>query len=375
MKVDFFRHNLDESDCARVLDVLRGRFLTTGEVSKEFEKRFAEYLGVPYVVGVTSCTAGLHLSLLAAGITEGDEVITTPLSFIATANAIEYVGARPVFVDVESRTGNIDVNNIESAITPRTKAIIPVHLYGQLCDMKQLQVLANKHALTIVEDAAHAVEGVRDGMRSGTAGHYATFSFYATKNITSGEGGAIAVHDVKTRDFLKRLSLHGMSTNAADRYTKKYEHYDMELLGWKYNMTNIQGALLLNQLTRIEESLKHRERLSKNYERAFSGVSGIEFLEVLPRVKSARHLFTILVSPERRDATMHSLQEGGIGVAVNFRPIHLMKYYREKYGFQPGAFPNAEYIGARTLTLPLYPSLSEDEQRYVIDTVLSVVQA
>lgn len=375
MKVDFFRHNLDESDCARVVDVLRGRFLTSGEVSKEFEKRFAEYLGVPYVVGVTSCTAGLHLSLLAAGITEGDEVITTPLSFIATANAIEYVGARPVFVDVESRTGNIDVNNIESAITPRTKAIIPVHLYGQLCDMKPLQVLAKKHALTIVEDAAHAVEGVRNGVRSGTVGDYATFSFYATKNITSGEGGAIAVHDEKVRDLLKRLSLHGMSTNAADRYTKKYEHYDMELLGWKYNMTNIQGALLLNQLARIENSLEHRERLSRSYENTFSRVSGIELLEVLPGVKSARHLFTILVAPERRDAIMHSLQESGIGVAVNFRPIHLMKYYREKYGFQPGAFPNAEYIGARTLTLPLYPSLSDDEQRYVIDTVLNVVQA
>lgn len=374
MKVEFFRHNLDDNDRANVDKVLRGLFLTTGEVTKEFEQKFADYLKIEHIVGVTSCTAALHLALLAAGVKSGDEVITTPLSFISTANAVEYVGARPVFVDVEPGTGNIDVDQVEKAITKKTKAIIPVHLYGQLCDMKKISTIADCHHLTIIEDAAHAIEAERDGYRSGKYGDFTCFSFYAIKNMTSGEGGAIAVHDGEKAELLKKLRLHGMSKDAADRYAKKYEHYDMEMLGWKYNMTNIQAAMMLHQLEKLEERRQRREELYRRYEEVFSGISGIQLIKTLPGVKSARYLFTVLVAPNRRDEVMHQLQEKGVGVAVNFRPIHLMKYYREKYHYQPGGFPNAEYIGARTITLPLYPNLKAEEQEYVIDAVKELMK-
>ncbi|MBL7046010.1 MAG: DegT/DnrJ/EryC1/StrS family aminotransferase [Parcubacteria group bacterium] len=373
MKVEYFRHNVEEEDIENVVSVLRGLFLTTGGVAKEFENKFSEYLGIPYVVGVTSCTAALHLSLIAAGVESGDEVITTPMSFIATANAIEYVGARPVFVDVNIETGNIDENKIEEAITPRTKAIIPVHLYGQLCDMKKIKDIADKYSLKIIEDAAHAVESGRSGYRTGELANFSCFSFYAIKNITSGEGGAIAVHDEKIAEKLKKLRLHGMSKDAAERYEKKYKHYDMDVLGWKYNMTNIQAAMLLSQLDRLDGNLERREIISRRYEEVFSGISDIDMIKVLPDVKSARNTITILVDKDIRDKVMHELQDRGIGVAVNFRPIHLMKYYRDKYGYKEGMFPNAESIGARTITLPLYPKLKDEEQEYIISNVRSIV--
>lgn len=373
MKVEFFRHNLDNADIQNVEKVLRGLFLTTGETVKEFEAKFAQYLQVNYAIGVTSCTAALHLSLLAAGVQPGDEVITTPMSFIATANAIEYTGAKPVFVDIEPDTGNIDATKIENSITLKTKAIIPVHLCGQLCDMKRIREIADRHGLSVIEDAAHAVEAEREEYRSGSYGDFACFSFYATKNLTSGEGGAIVVKNEEDAELLKKLRLHGMSKNAADRYAKKYEHYDMEMLGWKYNMTNIQAAMMLHQLTRLEERLALREELCLRYEEAFSEIPGIRLIKTLPNVKSARHLFTILVAPERRDEIIHNLQEQGIGVAVNFRPIHLMKYYQKKYGYQHGSFPIAEDMGERTITLPLYPNLTAEEQEYVIEAVRKAV--
>jgi len=373
MKIDFFRHNLEDADIENVVKVLRGPFLTTGETVKEFEQRFACYLSIPHVVGVTSCTAALHLSLVVAGVGSDDEVITTPMSFIATTNTIEYVGARPVFVDIEPGTGNIDAAKIEEAITEKTKAIIPVHLYGQLCDMKRIRDIADKHNLSIIEDAAHATEAERDGYRAGFYGDFSCFSFYATKNLTSGEGGAIITKNEESAGLLKKMRLHGMSKNAIERYEKKYEHYDMEMLGWKYNMTNIQAAMMLHQLEKLERRLQKREKLCRRYEEAFSELSDVRLLTILPGVKSARHLFTILVAPGRRDEIMHGLQEKGIGVAVNFRPIHLMKYYAGKYGYKIGNFPNAEDVGMRTITLPLYPNLTYEEQDYVIQTVRDLV--
>jgi len=372
MKVEFYKHNISQQDIDNVVGVLNSLFLTTGEVVSEFEGRFSRYLGCGYTVGVTSCTAALHLSLLACGIGAGDEVITTPMTFIASANSVLFTGARPVFIEVEPETGNINADLIEDAITSRTKAILPVHLYGQMCDMRKIREIADKHHLAVIEDAAHAIEAVRDGIRPGQLGDAASFSFYATKNITSGEGGAISTNSEEIAERLKKLRLHGMSKGAADRYSRRYEHWDMEMLGWKYNMSNIQAALLLNQLENIEKRWQRREQICRMYEEAFKKDSGITCLKVLPNSKSARHLFTILVPPKRRDSIMGQLQERGIGVAVNFRAIHLLTFYRQTFGYKRGSFPIAEKIGDSTITLPLYPKLSNEEVQYVIKVVKEV---
>jgi len=372
MKVEFYKHNIGQQDIDNAVEVLNSLFLTTGEVANQFEDTFSRYLGCRHTVGVTSCTAALHLSLLACGIGPGDEVITTPMTFIATANAVLYTGAKPVFVDVEPETGNIKADLIEDAATSRTKAILPVHLYGQMCDMRKIREIADKHHLTVIEDAAHAIEASRDGIRPGQLCDAACFSFYATKNITSGEGGAISTNSEEIAEKLKKLRLHGMSKGAAERYSKRYEHWDMEMLGWKYNMSNIQAALLLNQLENIEKRWHRREQICQMYEEAFKEDSGVTCLKVLPNSKSARHVFTILVPPPKRDSILGQLQERGIGVAVNFRAIHLLTFYRQTFGYKRGMYPIAEKIGDSTITLPLYPKLSNEEVQYVIKVVKDV---
>ncbi len=369
MKVEFFRHNIDGQDIGNCTEVLRSIFLTTGTYVADFEKGLSEYVGSKTAVGVTSCTAALHLCLLAWGIGPGDEVITTPMSFCATSNAVMHAGATPVFVDVEEETGNINAGLIEAAITGRTKAIMPVHLYGQMCDMKKIRQIADKHDLVVIEDAAHCIEGQRDGVRVGQLGDAACYSFYATKNITSGEGGAISLHDSSKDGLVRMLRLHGIDRSAADRYTGKYRHWDMSVLGWKYNMDNIQAALLLGQLKRIDTLWERREALSKRYEEALSGVEGITLLETVPGSRHARHLLTIQVAQESRDELLWKLQERGVGIAVNYRPIHLLKYYRDKFHYKEGDFPVAEKIGSRTISLPLYPDLRDNEIEYVISVV------
>jgi len=373
MRVEFYKHNISQKDIDNVAEVLNSLFLTTGETVKQFEKRLSQYLECNYAIGVTSGTAALHLSLLAYEIGSGDEVITTPMTFIATANAIIYAGATPVFVDVEPDTANINANLVESVITSRTKAILPVHLYGQMCDMKRVKEIADKYHLVVIEDAAHAIEASREAIRVAGLSDATCFSFYATKSITSGEGGAIAVNNQEIAEKLEKLRLHGMSKGAADRYSKKYEHWDMEMLGWKCNMSNIQAALLLNQLENIEKYWQRREEICHMYEDAFKNNSQVSCLQVLPSSKSARLMFTILVPPEKRDSILWKLQENGVGVAVNYRAIHLLSYYRQTYGYKRGMFPIAEKIGDSTITLPLYPRLTNEEVEYVIRTVKEAV--
>jgi dTDP-4-amino-4,6-dideoxygalactose transaminase len=372
MKVEFYKHNVEEDDIARMVEVCRGVFLTTGQQTKAFEEALAAYLGASHAVGVTSCTAALHLALLAVGVGPGDEVITTPMTFAATANCILYTGATPVFVDVDAATGLIDPDAVAQAITPKTKAIVPVHLYGQMADMRRLKAIADGAGLKLVEDCAHAIESMRDGVRPGQLSEAACFSFYATKNITSGEGGAVVTNDATVAQQVKVLRQHGMSASAADRYTGTYRHWDLETLGWKYNMTNLQAAMLMGQLARIGDLWQQRERVAARYEAALRGVDGVGFPIVVAGARSARHLFTIWVAPERRDQVLSDLQERGIGVAVNYRAVHLLKYYRETFGFTRGMFPEAERIGDSTLTLPLYPKLSDAEIDYVTDTVKAV---
>lgn len=369
MKVEFYLPTLDPQDKKNVLKVLDSGFLSTWGTVKKFEEDFSKYLHVPHTVGVMSCTAALHLSLLSLGVGKGDEVITTPISFVATANAIELAGAKPVFVDVEKETGNIDATKIPQAITKKTKAIIPVHLYGHMADMKAITRISKKYKIPVIEDAAHAVEAMRDGYRPGQLSYAACFSFHSLKNITSGEGGAIVVNDEKLAHTFRLMRLHGLVRTAADQYKKFYRHNEMELLGWKANMSEMQAALLLHQLEMIEKRWKMREKLVLRYENGFRRNPHIQMMGTLSGVKHAHHLFTVLVEREKRDFFLHTFQEHGVGVAVNFVAIPFMKYYREKYGYKPGTFPVAEDIGARTITLPLYPRLKTKEQDYVIKTI------
>jgi UDP-4-amino-4-deoxy-L-arabinose-oxoglutarate aminotransferase len=361
-KVEYYRHNLQSSDKEELLKVLDSTFLTTGSLTKQFEKSFARYLNTSFAVGVMSCTHALELCLRYFNIGAGDEVITTPLSYVATANAIESVGAKPVFVDVEPLTGNIDANLIEQAITSSTKAIIPVHLYGQMCDMKKIKAIADAYKLSIIEDAAHCVEGIRDGHKPGSLSDAACFSFYATKNITSGEGGAIATNSKEMDEWLRKARSHGLSSNAADRYSKKYCHYDMEFLGMKCNMTNIQAALLIHQLERIDSLHEKREDLWNYYS---VQLTQIKKPTTIRNSKHAYHVFTIW-SDQRDDMLLH-MQDYQVGVAVHYQAIHTMHYYKQKYGYINDDFSNAYQIGKNTLTLPLYPLLSKNQVDYVCD--------
>jgi dTDP-4-amino-4,6-dideoxygalactose transaminase len=375
MKVEFYKHPLGEDEIASIAEVIRSTFLTTGPKTKEFETQFAEYLRAKYCVGVTSWTMGGFIALKALGIGPGDEVITTPMTFMATANIIIECGATPVFADVEPETGNISCDEIIRAITPRTKAILPVHLYGQMCDMRTMNEIARKHNLAIIEDCAHSVESERDGIKPGELSDMAVFSFYATKNLASGEGGAITTNNEELYEKLLRLRQHGMNKSAADRYSARFRHYDMEDLGYKCNMFDIQAAMLLPQLPYLAERLTRREYICNRYEEAFRDVEVISYPVVLPGSVHGRHLFTIWVDPEIRDAVLSDLQDRGIGVAVNFRSINRLTYYKEHFPIPDGTFPVAERIGDSTITLPLYTKLTDEEIDYVIDQTIESVNS
>jgi UDP-4-amino-4-deoxy-L-arabinose-oxoglutarate aminotransferase len=369
--VDFYRHSLGEDEKAAVAKVLESLFLTTGQRVYEFEKLFEEYLGVPAVVATVHCTASLHLAMLAAGVSEGDEVVTTPMTFLSSANAVVYVGGKPVFADVDPATANIDPAKVEAAITPRTKAILAVDLYGLPADLVALRRIADARGLVLVEDAAHCVEGRRDGYGPGQLADYACFSFYATKNLTCGEGGAISARDAAKKPYLRQLGSHGMSKNAADRYAGKYQHWDMERLGWKYNLSDVAASMLAPQLPKLAARLARREEICRRYEAAFREAPGVEFPIVPEGAVSARHLFTIWVDPEKRDEVLAGIQARKIGVAVNYRAVHLTRFYRERFGFARGDFPAAESIGDRTITLPLWPAMTDAQ----VDEVIAAVRA
>jgi UDP-4-amino-4-deoxy-L-arabinose-oxoglutarate aminotransferase len=373
-RIPFFHHDLGQAELDVVAEVLAGPILTTGETVERFEHRFAEYLGRRHALAMSSCTGALHLSLVALGIGRGDEVITTPMTFVATATAILEAGAKPVFVDVKPETGNMDVSRIEPAITAQTKAIVPVHLYGQMCDMRAIRKLADTYGLYVIEDAAHCVEGSREGVRPGDLGDTACFSFYATKSLSCGEGGALVTDNDALAGKLRLLSLHGMSKTAADRHREGYRHWDMEILGWKYNMSNIQAAFLLPQMERIEMNWKKRDALARRYESLLEGEPHITFPQTLQSVRHARHLFPIWVNEKHRDNVIRGLQAKGIGVVVNYRAIHLLNYFKKEFGFQSGEFPVAEHIGNCTISLPFYPGMPENHVAIVVDTLKGLLK-
>jgi dTDP-4-amino-4,6-dideoxygalactose transaminase len=367
-------HDLGKAELDAVAEVLANPILTTGAWVERFERRFADYLKVRQAIGVTSCTGALHLALLALGIGPGDEVITTPMTFIATATAILEAGAQPVFVDVERETGNLDVRNIEPAITERTRAIIPVHLYGQMCDMRAIRKIADSYGLKVIEDAAHCVEGTRDGLRTGQLSDAACYSFYATKNLTCGEGGALVTNDDDLAAKVRLLRLHGMDKNANDRHREGYKHWDMSVFGWKYNMDNIQAALLLPQMDRLEENWHKRRKLAEYYDGLLWNIPNVSRPKTLPEVEHAFHIFSAWIGEGKRDHVVSELQQAGINVMVNYRAIHLLTYFSETYGFRPGSFPVAERIGDASLSLPFYPTMPLEHVDRVIEVLRDILR-
>lgn len=368
MKIDFLKPNILDEDIREAVKVLKSGWVTAwSPAAKEFSKSFAQYLGAKETVLLSSGTAALHVALLAAGVGKGDEVITTPLSFIASSNVILYVGAKPVFVDVDPQTGLLDISKIERAITKKTKAVLPVHLYGQMVDMKALAKIAKKHKLLIIEDACHALESERGGIRPGQLSFAACFSFHAAKNISSGEGGAIVTNNAKTAERMRSLSDSGMVKSPGKR--------PMMHFGYKYSFTGFQAALLSRQLARIDASWRKRKKLCENYAKAFQGFEsmGMTFPKTLQDAKHGYHMFVLWVPERKRDPFREALLESGIVTDVHFNPIHLEPYYKKTFGYKRGTFPIAEKLGYSTITLPLYPALTEEEQNHIIDTLLTLM--
>lgn len=376
-KIEFFIHNLTEKDIKEASSVMRSVFLTTGPMVSSFEKKFSEYLNIQEVIGLNSCTAAMHLALLRHKIGPGDEVITTPMTFVATVAAIIQAGAVPRFVDVCPKSGLLLPEAVEPAINKKTKAIIPVHLYGRMADMQAFSSLARKYNLALIEDTAHCIEGQRDGAGPGQFSHAACFSFYATKGMTSGEGGALACRSSEDATWYRSARHHGISKNASYRYAKKYEHWDMEFAGWKYNMDDIQAALLINQIDRLDTYRQRRQSLEMLYRRLLGSIDGIDFIES-PKDNevSGHHLFTVLLPRDiSRDQVIHKMQEQGIGCAVNYRALHTLTYFKKKFKYIPEDFPNAYEIGRRILSLPLYIRLSEGEVEIVCNVLKETLRS
>jgi dTDP-4-amino-4,6-dideoxygalactose transaminase len=370
-KVDFYRHDLGEAELASLRETLGTTFLTLGPRVGVFERRLGETLGVPHVVGVSSCTLGLHMVLHALGVGPGDEVITTPMSFISTPNAALYVGATPVFADVDPATGAIDPEDVARKVTARTKAILCVHLYGQMCDIQALRSIADRRGLLLIEDAAHGFEAERDGLRPGALGDAAVFSFYATKTLTSGDGGAVATRRPELDARLRRLRNHGVSKDAASRHGGAYQHWDMMELGFKGALTDIEASLLLPQLDRAEARRASRQTAVERYEARLRGVEGVTLMRREGR--SAHHLFPVLVPRGRREEVLAKLGQAGIGCAINYRAIHTLTYYRERFRLPEEALPVAADIGARTISLPLWPGIPGEDVDHVCDRLIEAV--
>lgn len=370
---------IGEEEIAEVTDTLRSGWIGFGPKCLRFEEQFAGYVHAREAISVGSCTAGLHLALIAGGVGPDDEVITTPLTFAATANVIEHVGARPVFVDVDRATQNIDPNRIEAAITPRTRAIMPVHMAGRACDMDAIGAIAERNGLTVIEDAAHAIEAWWRDRKIGSISPFTVFSFYATKNLTTAEGGMLTTDDPAIAERLRLIRLHGISHDAWKRYSASgFVPYETIEPGYKYNLTDLQASLGLHQLARIEDNLAVRERHWSTYDRVFAELDSVETpAPIQPKEGHARHLYTILLRPDRLDIDrgqfLEALRAENIGTGIHFTAVHLHAYYRHKYDYRLGDFPNAEEIGSRTVSLPLSAKLTDSDVHDVTAAVRKVV--
>ncbi len=381
MNIDLPFHSawLEDEEINEVVDTLKSGWLTTGAKTHRFEEAFKEYLGCKHAVALNSCTAGLHLSLAAMEIDEGCEVITSPMTFPATANAILLERLRPVFVDIEPGTLNLDPGKLEEKITPKTRAIIPVHYAGHPCDMDAIESIARRHNLLVIEDAAHALETAYKGRKIGNLGHPASFSFYANKNITTGEGGMLTTDDDELAETTRMMRLQGITRDAWKRYGKSgFSHWEFHRPGYKYNMTDINAALGIHQLKKVDKFFEIRTRYAGLYDEAFRDVPEVEPLEVKDYATPARHIYPIALKLERltlnRDQFLDAIQAEGIGVAVHYVALHLQPYYQKYFKTKPQDFPIASHYSERILSLPLYPKMTPGDLERVIRTVTDIIR-
>ncbi len=380
--VAFGEPSLGRDEIREVIDTIKSGWIGTGPKSKLFEQRFAQYVGTRHALAVNSCTAGLHLGLLALDVGPGDEVITTPLTFAATLNVILHVGATPVLADINNETLNIDPGEIEAEITERTKAIIPVHFGGLSCDMKRMIQIAKKYGLAILEDAAHAVGARYNGRMVGSFNTIASFSFYANKNITTAEGGMVTTNDRAIAGKIEILRLHGLSADAWKRYgTRNLIPSEVIWPGYKYNLTDLQASLGIHQLAKLEKFLTIRERYAKRYDLAFNNFDGLR-LQYRPtntnQDRHALHLYVLILDPRKfrvtRDQIVQALRTEGIGAAIHYKAIHRHYYYRKHLMYKKGSYPIAESVGDNILSLPLSPRMTSEEVGRVIHSTLRVLR-
>jgi dTDP-4-amino-4,6-dideoxygalactose transaminase len=381
MSVDlpFHKSWLEEEEHREVEDTLNSGWLTTGPKAQKFEEAFKDYIGCKHAVALNSCTAGLNLALTVQNFAEGDEVITTPMTFPATTNVILLQRLKPVFADIEPGTLTIDPRKIEAKITPRTRAIIPVHFAGHPCDMTPIQELADRHKLVIIEDAAHALESGYKGKKIGTLGNATAFSFYANKNITTGEGGMLVTNDDALAETIRIMRLQGISRDAWKRYGKSgFSHWEHTLAGHKCNMSDLNASIGMHQIKKVERFMTLRKKYVSMYDRAFADVAELETLAVRDYATHAHHLYVISLHLERltidRDGFLDAIQSTGIGVALHYVALHLQPYYVKNFNTKPQDFPIASNYSERVITLPLYPKMSSADVERVIGTVKDLIK-
>lgn len=376
----FARPDIDDAELEEIRESLLSGWLTTGPKTKQFEAAFAKAVGARHAVAVNSCTAAMHLALEAIGLQQGDEVVTTPYTFAATAEVVRYFDARPVFVDVDPVSLNIDPAGVEAAVTPRTRAVIPVHVAGLPADLDPIHAVARRHDLVVIDDAAHAFPAVYKGTSIGSASAFTCFSFYATKTITTGEGGMICTDDDAWADRCRVMALHGISKDAWKRYSAQGSwYYEIVAPGYKYNMTDLASAMGLAQLRKAEAMWRRRCEIARRFNEAFSRYP---FFEVPPDRSDAQHawhLYMLRLHLDQltidRAAFIEALKARNIGTSVHFIPLHLHPYYREVYGYQPEDFPLAYREYQREISLPIYSKMSDADVKDVIDAVLAVAVA
>lgn len=380
MTIPFHKADMGEEEAQAAAAAVRSGWLTMGPVTIEFEQQFAKHIGTRHAIAVSSCTAGLHLSLDAIGLKSSDEVIVPTTTFTATAEVVAYSGAVPVLADIDRVSLNLDASEIERRITPRTKAIIPVHYGGQPCDMAPILAIAKRHNLHVIEDAAHALPATYRGTRVGAVSELTVFSFYATKTLTTGEGGMITTDNDEYASRIRLMRLHGIGRDAWKRYSAEGSwYYEVLEAGYKYNMTDIQAAIGLVQLGKLHNMAVARSNIALRYNEAFAQIEQLEVPVVREDSESAWHLYPLRVRAElltiSRDEFITSLKEQGIGTSVHFIPLHLQPYYQNRYGSRAGDLPRAEAEYRRYISLPIFPTMQDQEVEYVIETVKRIVTA
>ena len=374
LTVPFHRPCIGDSEIMEVVRTLQSGWLTMGKKTLQFEDMIAEEAGTDHAIAVNSCTAALHLSLLAHGIGPDDEVITTPYTFIATSNVIVHAGARPVFVDVDPRTYNIDPEKIVQAITKKTRAIMPVHFAGTQCNMKAINQIADDHNLVVIEDAAHAIGGeYADKTPVGSSGNATCFSFYATKNMTTGEGGAVVTNEKGIADKIRRLRLHGMDKDAWKRYDANGSwYYEVTDCGWKYNMTDLNAAIGLHQLERLPFMTSCRVAVAEYYIKKLQNIKGLT--APLRTPGSVFHLFPLQVFGKDRAQFISRMNDLGVQCSVHFLPVHMHPYYHKTFGTEATDCPNAGTLYLNEVSLPIFPDMTHDESKLVVDAVRAVME-